>query len=262
MNRIKRHRHYEFKLNITDDNFIKPPRQSQRQWLVNRAMTEFCWDLEALDQLADRFVPGRDQLVFNERDNTSPDAEEIMETWQLPIMEKMVDLATENKGDILEIGYGRGISAAMIQKRSISSHSIVECVPSIAKQCHQWAEEQSIENMTIYEGRWEAVHHQFKLYDGIFFHTYPMDNEEYAQTVRNSATLAEPFFPVAAEHLKPGGVFTYFSNEIDSLSRTHQRALFRYFSEISIQPVKDLDIPADVKDTWWIDQMMAVVARI
>ncbi len=262
MHRIKRHRQYELKLNIVDENFIRPPRQSQRQWLVNRAVTEFCWDLEAIDQLAEKFVPGREQLVFNERDNKSPDADEIMESWQLPIMEKMVNLATKNKGDILEIGYGRGVSAAMIQKRSISSHSIVECVPSIAKQCHQWAEGQSIDNLTVYESRWEEVHQNFTLYDGIFFHTYPMDNEEYAQMVRNSATLAEPFFPVAAKHLKPGGIFTYFSNEIDSLSRTHQRALFEHFREISIQPVKNLNMPADVKDTWWIDQMMVVAAHI
>ncbi len=218
--------------------------------------------MQALDRLANKFVSGREQLVFNERDNNTPAADDIMEQWQLPIMQKMVDLATKNAGDILEIGYGRGVSAAMIQQHPISSHSIVECVPAIVTRCHQWAEEQSINNLTVFEGRWEDVQQSFALYDGVFFHTYPMDGEEYAQTVRNSATLAEPFFPVAARHLKPGGVFTYFSNEMDSLSRAHQRALFEHFSEVSIQPVTSLNIPDDVKDTWLIDQMIAVAARI
>ena len=229
MRRLKRHSQFELRLNIEDPCFIAPPRDSQRQWLINRALTEFSWDLEELDCLAARFVPGCDQLVLEQRNQQQPDQEDIMELWQLPILEKMADLATARGGNILEIGYGRGISAKMIQERNVDSHTIVECVPAIARQCRQWAEDHHIDSLTLLEGRWEEVIHQFEHYDGIFFHTYPMDEEEYAQMTRKHTTLAEPFFPVAAKHLNPGGVFTYFTNEIDSLSRGHQRALLNHF---------------------------------
>ena len=52
-------------------------------------------------------------------------------------------------------------------------------------------------------------------------------------------------------------MLTYLSNEIDSLSRRHQRALFRHFDRVSTTIVP-LEIPADVKDTWWAGTMVAV----
>ncbi len=261
MHRLKRHRQYEIKLDIKDEQFIAPPRDTQRQWLINRALTEFCWDLEALDRLAARFVPGRRQMVLEERNPNHPEPEDIMELWQTPIMQAMVDLATEKGGDILEIGYGRGVSAAMIQQKAIKSHTIVECVPAIARHCERWIKEKNLDHLRLLEGRWEDVQSDFEQYDGIFFHTYPMDSEEYAKMARTDATLAEPFFTVAAAHLKKGGIFTYFSNEIDALSRSHQRALLRSFSEFSVSVCENLDLPRDVKDSWWINQMLIVAAR-
>ena len=77
--------------------------------------------------------------------------------------------------------------------------------------------------------------------------------------VHGSVTFAEHFFATAAAHLRPGGVFTYFSNEIDSLSRGHQRALFRHFTTLSLRLV-ELELPADVKDAWWADSMAVVSA--
>ena len=77
------------------------------------------------------------------------------------------------------------------------------------------------------------------------------------QSVLGSATFAEHFFATAARLLREGGVFTYLSNEVDSLSRAHQRALFRHFSRLAASVVP-LSVPADVKDTWWADTMVAV----
>ena len=95
------------------------------------------------------------------------------------------------------------------------------------------------------------------VYDGIFFHTYPLNESEYLDQALNSATFAEHFFSAAARLLRAGGVFTYLTNEIDSLSRRHQRALFRHFSDISSSLVK-LEVPHDVRDTWWASTMVAV----
>ncbi len=260
MRRLKRHASYELQLQVKADDFIAPPRQAQRNWLINRAISEFSWDLESTHELAARFVPGVDTLLSHENDSDAvPHADDIMELWQLPIMQRMADCVSASHGHVLEIGYGRGISADMIQKSGVQQHTIVECVPAIAQQCREWASDNDL-NITVLEGRWEEVQDDLEEYDGIFFHTYPMDSEEYAEATRRSATLAEPFFQVAAKHLKNDGVFTYFSNEIDSLSRAHQRALFREFGQISLEPLLGLDIPEYVKDTWWIDQMMIVVA--
>ncbi len=260
MRRLKRRANYELQLQLKTDDFIAPPRPAQRNWLVNRALSELTWDLDAIHDLAARFVPGVEALLNHENDNDSaPEADDIMELWQLPIMQRMADCVSSSHGHVLEIGYGRGISAEMIQQGNVREHTIVECVPAIAQQCRDWARENGL-NIHVLEGRWEDVQGELQTYDGIFFHTYPMDSEEYAEATRRSATLAEPFFPVAAKHLSNDGVFTYFSNEIDSLSRAHQRALFQEFARISIEPLCGLDIPEQVKDTWWIDQMMIVIA--
>ncbi len=260
MRRLKRHANYELQLQVKAGDFIAPPRPAQRNWLINRALSELAWDLESIHELAARFVPGVESLLSHEHDSDAmPQPDDIMELWQLPIMQKMAGCVSASHGHVLEIGYGRGISAQMIQKGGVQEHTIVECVPAIAQQCRDWAADNGFK-VNVLEGRWEEVQSEMKIYDGIFFHTYPMDSEEYAEATRRSATLAEPFFSVAAEHLASDGVFTYFSNEIDSLSRAHQRALFKHFERISLEPLHKLDIPEHVKDTWWIDQMMIVIA--
>lgn len=264
MRKLIRHKHFDATIELTNDEFIAPPKVAQRGWLVNRAIKEFSWDLEALDKLADRFVPGQvnaqDGLVAS-RDPYDPTPDDIMELWQVPIMQRMAELVTKPGGSVLEIGYGRGISSAMINDLGVGDHTIVECVPSIADACRSWADTQPEANVKVLEGRWEEVVDRFETYDGIFFHTYPMDSEEYAQSARNLANVAEPFFEVAARHLAPGGVFSYYSNEMDSLARPHQRALLRHFDGFRAECLTDLPLPENVKDAWWIDQMIIVSAH-
>ena len=79
------------------------------------------------------------------------------------------------------------------------------------------------------------------------------------ENVHRRATFAEHFFRTAADHLRPGGVFTYFSNEIDSLGRGHQPALIRPFSSVSLKII-NLKFPEDINDTWWADSMIIVKA--
>ena len=42
--------------------------------------------------------------------------------------------------------------------------------------------------------------------------------QEFVEFVANSSTFAEHFFSTASQHLRPGGRFTYLTNEIDSLN--------------------------------------------
>ena len=49
-----------------------------------------------------------------------------MEDWQTPLMKAMARHVTESHGDVLEVGFGRGVSAELIQRLGVASHTIVE----------------------------------------------------------------------------------------------------------------------------------------
>ena len=255
--RIRRNSKFDITLDIKDEDFISPPRAGQRQWLLNQAMDEFTDNLVALDSVAAGFVPGAEQHRIEDRaDRTLSDAD-IMEDWQLPMMRVMADIATRQHGDVLEIGFGRGVSAEFIQQRDVRSHTIVECNDSVVGRYERWREQHAAQDIRLVHARWQDAVDQLSSYDAIFFHTYPMNEAEYLEQALNSATFAEHFFETAAKLLRKEGVLTYLSNEIDSLSRRHQRALFRHFTRVSTTIVP-LKIPDDVRDTWWADTMVAV----
>ena len=86
-----------------------------------------------------------------------------------------------------------------------------------------------------------------------------LSEDEAIELLSSSVTFAENFFSVAATHLRPGGVFTYLTNEIDSLGRAHQRLLFEHFSDLRLQRVP-LTLPSDVRDAWWADSMVVIAA--
>lgn len=259
MKRIKRSDKYEVNLNISDSNFINPPREAQRNALVNRALKEFTFDLEALHKQSELFVPGATVNSFEDREQKLLEEQEIMEDWQIPVMERMAAAVAKKGGSILEIGFGRGISAEMLQKYEIDSHTIIECNDAVVAQFHSWKTNYADKDIQMVHGLWQDTINTLGLFDGIFFHTYPLNEDEYMNYVNGSITFAEHFFSHAAQHLKPGGKFTYFSNEVDSLSREHQRRLLHYFSSFSVSIVP-LQMPEDVKDTWWANTMAIITA--
>ncbi|MDX1414820.1 MAG: class I SAM-dependent methyltransferase [Candidatus Promineifilaceae bacterium] len=257
MRKLKRTRDYDFQLQIKNPNFIRPPLDSQRNWLLNKAMAEFANDLQALDQLATRFVPGAPNTIPFKGTEEELSDDDIMENWQIPLMKAMAEIVTEEPGDVLEIGFGRGISAEFIQDGAPKSHTIVECNTSVIERFHNWRADHATADIRLIPGLWQEVTDQFGIYDSIFFHTYPLTPEEYAELVLKSTTFAEHFFPTASAHLREGGTFTYLTTEIDSLSRAHQRLIFKYFQAFALQIIK-FDLPPDIHDAWWIDQMAIV----
>lgn len=264
MKRFKRTEAYEFTLMIKDDHFINPPKEAQRNAVVNRALNEFSADLNALNEQTKNFVPGetsaKDFIGFAEREQAQLTDQEIMEDWQIPLMEAMTKAITERGGDILEVGFGRGISAEMIQKYPLDSHTIIECNDSIIEEYFKpWKAKYSDKEIHLVHGLWQDTIDDLGHYDGIFFHTYPLNEDEYMQYVYASITFAEHFFSYASDHLKPGGSFTYFSNEIKSLSREHQHLLLKHFSSFNVSAVP-LRLPENVKDTWWADSMVVIKA--
>ena len=258
--RFKRHKDFEVALQILNDDFIRPPREAQRNWLLNRALGELKMDLEHLDEAARRFVAGSDEILRMDRTQAVLSDEEIMEDWQVPIMKAMAEAVTSSGGDILEIGFGRGVASDLIQSRGVRSHTVVECNDAIVARFRLWAAGYPDRDIRLIHGKWQDVVDRFGLYDGVFYHAYPLNESEYVEQVVNSVTFAEHFFPVASRHLRSGGVFTYLTNEADSLSRAHQRLLFRYFSSFSLQLVGPLSLPENSRDDLWADSMVVIQA--
>ena len=93
----------------------------------------------------------------------------IMMDWEHPIMSASAAYITENGGDILEIGFGMGISAGYIQSHSISSHTIIEPHPQIVEKAVEWSNGKS--NVTIISQSWADVTGSLGTYDGIFYDT-------------------------------------------------------------------------------------------
>lgn len=258
--RIKRFEDFELAINVKTTEFIKTPRDYQRNWLISRSVNEFVSDFLALDALAKRFVAGSDVQKMEDRTQADLADQEIMEDWQIPIMKAMAKVVAQHRGHVLEIGFGRGLGSSFIQDAGVDKHTIIECNHAIVERYQQWKAQYPGRDISMEVGLWQDVLPTLAQFDGVFFHTYPLKEEEHVEQIGDTITFAEHFFEHAAAHLKPGGIFTYLSNEIDSLSRHHQRHLFKYFSSIEISRVDDLDVPEDVKDQWWSDSMIVVKA--
>jgi len=175
------------------------------------------------------------------------------------LMKAMADIATESRGDVLEVGFGMGISASYIQAGSPRSHTIIECNREVMAAFAEWKNRYPDRDIRLVEGRWQEVVETLSGFDGIFFDTYPVSEEEFEESVLNSINFAEAFIPAAAKMLRPGGVFTYYTNEIDSFSRRHQRFLFQHFSSFTLSVVRSLLPPEDCH-YWWADSMAVVKA--
>lgn len=261
MRKIKRSRAFEIVVTINDDKFIRPPKDSQRNTILNRALKEFVGDLNILNEQAKDFVPGATVHASKvDREQKVMDAQEIMEDWQIPLMKEMAKTIAEDGGDILEIGFGRGISADIIMQFPIDSYTTIECNDDVIHTYFKaFKYEYSDKKVKLIHGLWQDNIESVDLFDGILFHTYPLNDDEYMQYVNGSITFAEHFFDHASRHLKQGGSFTYFSNEIDSLSREHQQLLLKHFSSFRIKTIP-LEMPEDVIDTWWANSIVVIKA--
>lgn len=139
----------------------------------------------------------------------------VMEDWETPYMKELAQIATQNGGRILEIGFGMGISSCFIHQHNIEEHVIIEANEHV----YQYALSSSKDypqKTTVHLGFWEDVtpHFSDESFDGILFDTYPL--EELLIHCNHF-----PFFNEAFRLLKSGGIFTYYSDEVDSFSLEH-----------------------------------------
>jgi guanidinoacetate N-methyltransferase len=266
--RVLRRDKFTVTLQITDPDFIKPSNAGQTNWVLTRQLEELAADLEHLDDVSKRFVDGSTRAEIAEdwarsqaqyRDSQLViSGQQVMQEWERPYMEAMARAVAASHGDVLEVGFGMGISASYIQAFRVKSHTIIECNEDVARRFDDWKTAYPDRDIRLVRGRWQDVLDGLGRFDGIFFDTYPLSEEEFERYVTRDVTFAEHFFEPASRHLHEGGVLVYYSNEIDSVSRRHQRALFRHFKEVGFSVCRPL-FPPDDCNYWWADAM--VVAR-
>ena len=126
---------------------------------------------------------------------------EVMMDWEDDIMKASADYVCENGGDILEIGFGMGISADHIQSNSINSHTIIENHPQVIEKAKAWASGKS--NVTIVEGDWYEVKDSLSTYDGVFYDTW--GEEDWSKFATNLSSL-----------VKQGAKVTWWNNNTDA----------------------------------------------
>ena len=110
-----------------------------------------------------------DTKIVVEDNGSNYNNAEVMMDWEAPIMSASAAYITQGGGDILEIGFGMGISAGYIQSHSISSHTIVEPHPQMIEKAVEWANRKS--NVNIVSQSWADVTGSLSTYDGIFYDT-------------------------------------------------------------------------------------------
>lgn len=162
-----------------------------------------------------------EQLIISEKQIIkSSDNKVVMHEWEHPIMKSKAEYICQNGGDILEIGFGMGISATYIQQHNINSHTICEIHPQIIKNLHEWNQDKS--NVIILEGDWIDNINQMGKYDGILFDTF------------EDTVNATQFPNLLNKICKPGCLVTWWNN----LPREYDEFMFSdtQFQTMDVDP--------------------------
>ena len=124
----------------------------------------------------------------------------VMHNWEDLMMKKHAEVVCQNGGDILEIGFGMGISADYIQSHNIKSHTIIENDKKVYEKLLEWSKDKP--NVKTIFGDWITNLPEQK-FDGIFRDTWG----EY---------LGKKVFPLKILKVcKVGTIVTFFNNTND-----------------------------------------------
>lgn len=143
----------------------------------------------------------------------------VMEDWETEYMRELAGIACAQGGTVLEVGFGMGISARFIQTSDIREHLIIEANRQVHECASAFAKTGRVRTRALF-GMWETITPllQAGSVTGILFDTYPLSEDE---VHRNHFR----FFAEAYRLLTPGGILTYYSDEIEDFSTEHRDAL-------------------------------------
>lgn len=116
---------------------------------MRRSLFEFGSDLEHLSRTMARMVQGveRPPITNDWQPGSSASysnselliqGQEVMQTWERPLMEALAQSASDTHGDVLEVGFGIGLSAGMIQGIGVRSHTIIKSNKQVIRQFDDW----------------------------------------------------------------------------------------------------------------------------
>jgi len=142
----------------------------------------------------------------------------VMMDWEDSLMSASAAYITQNGGDILEIGFGMGISAGYMHSHSIDSHTIVENHPDIIPKAVEWASSKS--NVTIISQSWYDVKDSLGTFDGVFYDTF--EDENYKDFSSSLSTWTK------------SGTKVTFWNDDNAESNNHQ--IQTSYQQINITP--------------------------
>lgn len=167
---------------------------------------------------------------------------QIMDSWETTYMKELVDVATQNGGNILELGFGMWISAWFIQQnKNVLSHTVIECHPEVIKRCEEMHTNSIKSNrLKLLNGFWEdkTVELEDESFDWILFDTYPLSEE---QIHKNHFW----FFNEAFRLLKKWWILTYYSDESKDFSLEHKQKLIdAWFNNLNYE-ICEVDPPKD-----------------
>ncbi len=124
----------------------------------------------------------------------------VMDIVSKELMEFYSSIVTQNKGKVLDVGFGLGYSADAIYNK-LGSYYCIEVNKQVYDKARVWAEGKS--NVHIYYGDWIDVIPDFLVdvckikFDGIFLDTYKDINyhkfEDYAKLIANDNCVLSIF---------------------------------------------------------------------
>lgn len=138
--------------------------------------------------------------------------QEVMMDWEAPIMERMAAEVCHNRGDVLEVGFGMGISAGFIQSHQPRSHTVIECHPQILERLRKHAGKTP--GMNVIHGMWQDVIGTLgdRAFDGILWDTFGGVDSF------SNRDLFRQFFPFVKSSLRPQGRFTFWNPMPDPIA--------------------------------------------
>lgn len=139
-----------------------------------------------------------------------------------PLEEKFAEIVSQNGGDILEIGFGMGLSANKFVNSDINSYTCIEINNTIYQSALNWAQGKS--NATVLNDNWEEfLQNTPEKYDGIYFDSLDTDYFE--------------FYDLAKRVLNPGAIVATYGAGV-------------YFGESYVNVVDGVSAPLFFDNTY------------
>ncbi len=173
---------------------------------------------------------------------------QVMQSWEQPLMRRLAEIAAYNHGHVLEVGFGMGISATALLEVGVASYTVIEPNVEVQARFASWQEQHPQTPTRLVQGFWQDVVPTLETFDGVLFDTY-------AHLDQPQGDALQAFAP----RLRPGGRFTYYTEERHSLCRDVQRRLLACYNEVRLSVVRNLYPPRDC-DYWYWPEMVVVEA--